>query len=104
METGLLIDLLAGHGLAAMGQVNLGRLVHRNAPLAHLSTTSFAILQVIVNRLEAWGRLQPVETMNKAMKLIRWEGGRLALDVRVVDEVERPPMATIPEYLHGRCK
>ncbi len=102
VETGLLIDLFAEHGLEGMGQVNLGRLVHRNAPLAHLSTMSFAILHVIVSRLESWGRLQPVEAMNKAIKLIRWEEGHLSLDVRVIDEAERPPMVTIPEHGAGR--
>ncbi|MHA2635900.1 MAG: glucosyl-3-phosphoglycerate synthase [bacterium JZ-2024 1] len=98
VEIGLLIDLLADHGLEGMGQVNLGRVVHRNAPLSHLSTMSFAILQVIVKRLQCWGRLTSEVAVNTAMKLIRWEGGRLALDLREIDEAERPPMATIPEY------
>lgn len=98
VETGLLIDILAEHGLQAMGQVNLGRLMHRNSPLAHLSTMAFAILQVFVNRLEAWGRLSPAEAASKTMKMIRWEDGHLSLDVWEIEMVERPPMATIPEY------
>ncbi len=98
VEVGLLIDLMDRFGLQALGQVNLGRLVHRNSPLPHLSTMSFAILQVIVNRLEAWGRLRPLAPLHKTMKLIRWEDGQLALDVREIAEVERPPMVMVPEY------
>lgn len=103
VETGLLVDLLAGYGLPAMGQVNLGRLVHRNSPLHHLSTMSSAILQVIVKRLEDWRRLQPLAAVHKKLKLVRLEDGHLSLDVREIAEAERPPMTTVPEYLHGRA-
>ena len=98
VETGLLIDLLAGHGLEAMAQVNLGRVVHRNQPLARLSPMAFAILQVIAKRLESLGRLTPTAEAHRALKLIRWERDRLVLEIQEIEEAERPPMATVPEY------
>lgn len=102
VEVGLLIDILERFGLEAMGQVNLGRLVHRNSPLGRLSAMSFAIMQVVVKRLESWGRLQPLTPLHRTMKLIEWEEGRLALEVREIEEVERPPMALVPEYRRMR--
>lgn len=81
-----------------MGQVNLGRLAHWNSPLNHLSAMSFSILQVVISRLEAWERLEPLEAVNKSLKLIRWEADHLSLDIREIEEYERPPMITLPEY------
>jgi hypothetical protein len=36
------------------------------------------------------------------MKLIRFEGDHLSLEVQAVRDVERPPIATIPAYVAGR--
>lgn len=98
VETGLLIDLVEDSGLPAVAQVNLGTVVHRNKPLQSLSTMSFAIMQTIMKRLEARGTLRPAEGFNKTMKLVGAGPGRLALEAREVDEVERPPIASVPAY------
>jgi glucosyl-3-phosphoglycerate synthase len=98
VETGLLIDLLERFGLSSIGQVNLEMRVHRNRTLADLSLTAFAIVQVILTRLEERARVKMLEELNRSMKLIRFEEDHLSLVVRHVRDEERPPIATIPAY------
>jgi glucosyl-3-phosphoglycerate synthase len=98
VETGLLIDLLERYGLYSIGQVNLEKRIHRNRTLADLSLTAFAIVQVVLTRLQARARTNLLEEVNRSMKLIRFERDHLSLEVRRVRDVERPPIATIPAY------
>ena len=98
VETGLLIDLLENFGLGAIAQVDLRERIHRNKPLPDLSPMSFAIIQVVVRRLEDRHKIRLLEDINKTMNLIRYAPGRYYLDQREVVEHERPPMITLPEY------
>jgi hypothetical protein len=98
VETGLLIDLLLQYGLRSIGQVDLKRRVHRNQSLASLSVMSFVILQVVMKRLEQRHRLQLLSEVNTTMKLIQHERDRFHVELREVGDVERPPIALIPEY------
>ena len=98
VETGMLIDLLERNGLYSIGQVNLEQRIHRNRSLADLSLTAFAIVQVILLRMESRARTRLLEEVNQSMKLIRFEHDHLSLEVRSVRDVERPPIITIPAY------
>jgi glucosyl-3-phosphoglycerate synthase len=98
VETGLLIDLLLQYGLRSIGQVDLKRRVHRNQSLASLSVMSFVIFQVVMKRLEQRHRLQLLSEVNTTMKLIQHERDRFHVELRDVGDVERPPIALIPEY------
>lgn len=100
VEIGLLIDILARFGLDRIGQVNLDSRVHRNRELPSLSVMAFAIVQVVMTRVGEAARVPIVEQMNRAMKLIRTDG--LALEVREVQEHERPAIITIPAYRQRR--
>lgn len=102
VEVGLLIDILEQFGLGALGQVNLNRRAHRNRPLADLSLTAFAIIQVVMSRLERRERLDLLEEANASMKLIRYEKDHLSLQVRNVRDTERPPIIQVPGYLASR--
>ncbi|HYO49392.1 MAG TPA: glucosyl-3-phosphoglycerate synthase [Chloroflexia bacterium] len=102
VETGMLIDLLESYGLDAIGQVNLEKRIHRNRSLADLSLTAFAIIQVILSRLESRASITLLEEVNRSMKLIRFEDEHLSLEVRKVHDVERPPIITIPAYREAR--
>jgi glycosyltransferase involved in cell wall biosynthesis len=104
VETGLLIDLLEHYGLYSIGQVNLDKRTHRNRSLAELSLTAFAIVQVILTRLEERARISLLEEINQSMKLIRFEHDHLSLQVQHARDIERPPIITIPAYrqAHGR--
>jgi glucosyl-3-phosphoglycerate synthase len=78
--------------------VNLEKRVHRNRSLADLSLTAFAIVQVILTRLEDRAAISLLEEVNRSMKLIRFEKEHLSLEVRKVRDVERPPIVTVAGY------
>ena len=98
VETGLLIDLFAQHGLRGLAQVDLEERVHRNQSLPALSQMSFAIIQVFMQRLQEKNRIQLLEEVNQSMKLIKSQGRTYALEVKEIREHERPPIITLPEY------
>jgi len=102
VETGLLIDILDGFGLRAIAQVDLRERIHRNKPLPALSPMSFAIIQVVVRRLEDRHKIRLLEEVNKTMNLIRYEPQRFYLETVEVRERERPPMVSLPEYRERR--
>jgi glucosyl-3-phosphoglycerate synthase len=99
VETGLLIDMLEKCGLSSIAQVDLRERIHHNQPLESLGKMSFAIIQVVIRKLERRYGRGILEDVNRSMKLIRYEPGRLFLDVEEIAERERPPMADLPEYL-----
>jgi nucleotide-binding universal stress UspA family protein len=103
VETGLLIDILQRAGLGAIAQVDMKQRIHRNQDLLALSKMSFEILQVALKRVgEAHGQ-RLWEDANATIKLITsQESGRLHLEMHEVMANERPPMATIPDYLSAR--
>jgi glucosyl-3-phosphoglycerate synthase len=103
VETGLLIDLLENYGLQALAQVDLEQRIHRNQELLPLSKMAFAIIQVVMQRLEQRQRVHLLEPINQSMKLIRHaEDDGFHLEVRQISDHERPPMASIPEYRRAR--
>jgi len=108
VETGLLIDLFNEFGLKAIAQVDLEERVHRNQPLPSLSQMAFAILQVVMQRLEEKNRIQLMDEVNRSMKLIKPRERGYALELKGIQDRERPPMISIPEYQAkrggGACK
>ena len=102
VETGLLIDMLEAYGLHAIAQVDLLERVHHNQPLRSLSKMAFAIIQVVVRRLEDRHKIRLLEDVNKTMNLIRYGPNRYFLETVEIIERERPPMITIPEYREKR--
>ncbi len=98
VEIGLLIDILERYGIQAIGQVDLEKRAHRNQPLASLGRMAFAIMQVVIKRLENDRKLHLLEEINRNMKLIRYNAEHLSLQVAEIGDEERPPMIDIPEY------
>jgi glucosyl-3-phosphoglycerate synthase len=98
VEIGLLIDVFEKFGLAAIGQVDLRQRVHHNQPLGALSLMSFAIIQVIMEKLGRREGSNLIEEVNKTMKLIQYGDERFYLDVKEINEKARPPMLALPEY------
>jgi glucosyl-3-phosphoglycerate synthase len=91
VEIGLLIDLVARHGLDAMAQVDLDVREHRNRPLEELGPQAMAVLVTGLRRAGV-----PVD--KRLAELIRFDDHReierVAVEIR-----ERPPMLTVPAYL-----
>ena len=98
VETGLLIDLLNTGGLESIAQVDLLERIHHNQPLRGLSKMAFAIIQVVVSRLEKRHGQNLLAEDDKTMNLIRQELEGYSLDPVEIREIERPPMIEIPEY------
>jgi len=103
VETGHLIDVLEMYGLSAIGQVNLGQRIHRNQPLQALSRMSFAIMQVILERVQERRGITLLEGANRSMKQIVFADNRLSLDVKAVRDTERPPISKIEAYRQARA-
>lgn len=103
VETALLLDLHERYGLDGIAQADLEERVHHNQPLVGLSKMSFAILQVFIARLESRYNVRLLDKANRSMKLIAQEADRFALDIAEIQDVERPPMLTIPAYKERRC-
>lgn len=104
VETGLLIDILDRYGLRSIAQSDLEYRVHRNQSLLSLSKMAFAITEVVMRRLEDQNRIEILEELSTSMKLIHYSPTELFLEVKEIQEQERPPMESIPEYgaqLHG---
>jgi glycosyltransferase involved in cell wall biosynthesis len=106
VETGLLIDLLNAYGLRAIAQVDLQERVHHNQPLEALSRMSFAIIQVIIARLEDRHKITLLQEINRSMKIVQHEADHYYLDLEEIGDQERPPIASIDEYRrrHGLKK
>jgi glucosyl-3-phosphoglycerate synthase len=98
VETGLLVDLLQQYGLSSLSQVDLKQRIHRNQPLGALTKMAFTIIQVIVKRLEDRHRLQLLAEVNKSMKLVAHDAHGYRLEVKELEDFERPPMIALPEY------
>ncbi len=102
VETGLLIDLLGKFGLSAIGQVDLEERIHRNQPLLALSKMSYAILQVVIQRIGSRHQIELLNALNASMKLIRYSADEFHLDVAEIRDHERSPMIAIKEYRSKR--
>ncbi len=102
VEMGHLIDILESFGLNRIAQCDLGVRIHRNQELFDLSKMAFAIMQVAIKRLGDRHRMHLLEEVNRTMKLIHYQGDRFFLELKQVEDWERPPIAGIPEYLARR--
>ncbi|MBN1537062.1 MAG: glucosyl-3-phosphoglycerate synthase [Anaerolineales bacterium] len=104
VEIGLLIDMFDMFGLSSIAQVDLKERIHKNQDLSALSKMSFAIIQAVFRKLEKRYGRSVLEELNRSMKLIRYDAGRLFLDVEEIAELDRPPMIDVPEYLERMNK
>lgn len=104
VETGLLIDILEMFGLRSIAQCDLQQRIHHNQPLGSLSKMSFAIMQVIFKRIENQKKVNLLVDANKTMNLIRYRPGFYTLESEVIQETERPPIITLPEYRQKQIK
>ena len=98
VEIGLLIGMFEKFGLNSLAQVNLQERVHHNQPLEALSKMSFAIIQTVIRKIESRYGRNILESVNKTMKLIRYEKEHFFLDIEEIAELERPPILELPEY------
>jgi glycosyltransferase involved in cell wall biosynthesis/nucleotide-binding universal stress UspA family protein len=99
VETGLLIDIVERYGLDAIAQTDLENRIHRNQDMISLSKMAFAIIQVVMRRLEDRQHIRLLEENNTTMKLIHYSPRELFLEVKEIQEYERPPINRIEQYV-----
>jgi glucosyl-3-phosphoglycerate synthase len=90
VEIGLLLDTLAGPGLDAIGQVDLGVRKHRNRGLADLGAMAQEVLAAVLRRVGIDPEPVPVDLVQYELSAPPepvWEPV-----VRRVDRQDRPPM------------
>lgn len=98
VEMGLAIDMWRQFGLRAIGQSDLEQIIIREKSLSLMSQRAFAIIQVVMRRLEERNQARILEGVEPTMKVIRRERERFSLEVLKIAELERPPISTIAEY------
>lgn len=102
VEIGLVIDIAERVGLQAFAQVDLGDQIHRNRGVQELARMAFAILHVVLRRLESTGRLDLRTERGRTLYQFVRQDGELAMQGHEIDVGERPPAASVPEYRSSR--
>ena len=98
VETAMLLDIYRDHGLDAFAQTDLDTRVHRNQETIALGRMAFGILRTFFNRLTDHDRIELKGEITQIMRQHRVEDGRFQQVEHHIEEFERPPMNTIPEY------
>ena len=98
VETAMLLDIYKEQGLAAFAQTDLDTRVHRNQETIALGRMAFGILRTFFNRLTDHQRIALKGEITQIMRQHRVDDGAFEQVEYHIEEFERPPMITIPEY------
>lgn len=102
VEVGMLIEIFERFGLDVIAQVNLKRRVHRNQPISALSRMSFGILQTLIRKLQYYNKVKLNSDINKIYNQIEYINKEYIITPLKLEEMERPPMLEIKEYLERK--
>jgi glucosyl-3-phosphoglycerate synthase len=102
VEVGMLIEIFERFGLDVIAQVNLKRRVHRNQPISALSKMSFGILQTLFRKLQYYNKVKLNTDINKIYNQIEYINKEYIITPLKLEEMERPPMMEIKEYLERK--
>jgi glucosyl-3-phosphoglycerate synthase len=94
VETGLLLDTVAAHGLDVVAQVDLGQRTHGHQDTAALGRMAATILHTVLRRLSPDNPL-----WTELTQFSRVDGVTRPYDTEV-GWPDRPPMNTVPAYAH----
>jgi len=95
VDLGILIDIAKYYGLGCIAQVNLERRIHRNRPLISLHKEAVGILGALLVRAQEWNKLRYIPDRFSPVPPPPIASATIAHSAEVL---ERPPMATVPEY------
>lgn len=95
VEISHLIDLAAAGKLDRVAQTDLVKRVHRNRGESELGAMAFAILRVVIRRLERDGKLTLANPLPELYQTWTARGGGVRHRSRAIPEPERPPMLSI---------
>lgn len=99
VETAMLIDIYSRLGLAGFAQTDLDVRVHRNQETIALGRMAFGVLRTFLARLTRDQKAHIAETLPTIMRQFVVDDGRFAHVEHTIEEIERPPMVEIPEYM-----
>jgi glucosyl-3-phosphoglycerate synthase len=102
VEIGLVIDVAERFGLEAFAQVDLGNRIHRNREVRQLARMAFAIVHVVLQRLESTGRMDLRTQLGRTLYQFVRPNGELTVQAQPIEVGERPPAASMPEYRSSR--
>lgn len=98
VETSHVIDLYQKKGLRAFAQTDLDKRVHRNQSTVDLGRMAFGILQTFLNRVRANGMVADLPEIQGMFRQFVAEGKHYEMQCFEINEEERPPMNSLPEY------
>jgi len=98
VETSHLLDIYHTWGLDAFAQTDLDQRIHRNQSTLSLGKMSFGILQTFLERLRQYGTFDKLPELETIMRQFQAQENRYQQVTYDIQEEERPPMRTIPEY------
>jgi glucosyl-3-phosphoglycerate synthase len=93
VEIAHLIDLANSGRLPRMAQTDLIKRMHRNRDDDELGCMAFAILRVVLRRLERDGKLKLTDPLPELYQSWITQGEEVRLHSRVIPEPERPPVS-----------
>jgi glucosyl-3-phosphoglycerate synthase len=99
VETSIILDIYRKWGMEVMAQVDLEKRVHRNQDTKALGRMAFAIMKTFINRKQRLGLIQLERELFDEMIQYRMVKGEFEANTTKLEDHERPPMVTIPEYL-----
>jgi len=98
IETSILLDIYEKWGMDIIAQVDLDKRVHRNQDTLALGRMAFGVMQTFFKRLENQGNLSIKTKMFEEMFQYQFIDNHYKPKVYKIEDLERPPMITIPEY------
>ena len=99
VETSHLLDVYEHWGMDAFAQVDLDKRVHRNQSTSALGRMSFRILQSLLGRLAAQGKITTSMKLSSIYRALEITGPHYQEIKTEILEEERPPLVEIEEYL-----
>lgn len=98
VETSHILDVYRQWGMGAFAQTDLDQRIHRNQSTIALGKMSFGILQSFLNRMEHFGLVGDIAELKKIYRHFEAQDRDYHIVEKEIQEIERPPMISIPEY------
>lgn len=95
VETGLMIDFAAVHGVASVAQVDLGARLHNNQDVLRLGRMASEVVQVLLIRAEQQGRLQLRSDWSGILRQFESGPGEIEARDHYIRVRELPPMRSV---------
>lgn len=100
VEIAHLIDISSYHNLSVTAQTDLDQRYHRNRTDTELGRMAFAILQVVLRRLQRDRKLTLTDALSHIHRTWQFDGIQITEESISIPEPERPPWKPITRKAH----